>query len=524
MPSEIELKLGVSSGDARRLAARLALVAGGPRRGRLFNTYYDTPALDLWRRGVALRFRRKGNEWLMTVKSGDPAAGGLARRQEWEAPARPGVFDFAIVTDDGLRAFLESRRDGLLPVFSTDFTRAAWIVERSGARVEVAIDRGRIEAIGPKDGAAAVSEAISELELELVEGPSPDALFEIAIDLAAGARLHPMIASKAERGYALAAATPASPARAGPSPIEGGMSPGEAFRAIALDCLTQLQRNEQGIVHGGDAEYLHQARIAIRRLRSAFRTFAPALSPAFVEVYAPRWGALGRRLGGTRDWDVFLAETLSPLENAFPGDADLARLRERALAVQSAARTSAVEALSGPDSGQDYSRLLLAFSAALFRCEPPTIESGKGNRGGKGGKGGKSGKSGKRGGLREFARRRLGKRLGAVRRVARKPARLDEAAWHRLRLAFKRLRYALEFFAPLLPRGRLRRYLEELAAIQDLLGKLNDQTTAGRLIGELHPEDEPISLAAGWIAGRKHLLIQSLADALAGFFALREPW
>jgi inorganic triphosphatase YgiF len=512
MLSEIELKLSLSSAEARRLAVQPALAAVRPQRYRLFNTYYDTPDLALYRRRIALRLRRKGrSEWLMTVKGSDPVAGALARRSEWEAPTQPGVFDFDIVTDAGLCAFLKSSQADLRPVFSTDFTRMAWLIERSGALVEVALDRGKIEAVSLEDDEknvpARANEAICELELELVEGQSTDALFELAIELAAEVHLHPAIASKAERGYALAATAGISPTKSAPSPVKKDMSPVEAFRAIALDCLLQLQRNEQGVVSGRDVEYVHQARIAIRRLRSCSRFFAPALAPAFVKVYAPRWGALGRQLGGARNWDVFLTETLSPLEKAFPGDEVLARLREHSQVVQSEARASAAVALSG----QGYSHLLLAFAAALYRFEPPTIESGDVDK--------CVGKSE----LRKFAKRRLRKCLAAILRSVKKPKRLDDAAWHRLRIACKKLRYALEFFAPLLPRRRLNHYQEGLVAFQELLGKFNDQVTAERLIGELYP-DGSASLISAWIAGRKYLLPHALIEALAGFLALKKTW
>lgn len=505
MPKEIELKLSLSSAQARRLAAHSALAVAKPQRFRLFNTYYDTPDLDLCRRGIALRLRRKGStEWLMTVKGGDPAAGALAQRSEWEAPTLPGVFDFDIVTDARLRDFLKSKQVALREVFSTDFTRTAWTVRRSGALVEVALDRGKIDAVNLNDGTTPASAPICELELELVEGSSPDALFELAIELAADLHLHPAVASKAERGYALAAGEVPPPAKSAASPIDKRMSPAEAFRAVALSCLLQLQRNEAGAVSGCGPEYVHQARVAIRRLRSAMRMFAPVLAPAFIEVYAPRWGNLARQLGGARDWDVFLAETLVPLEEAFPGDADLARLRERSLAIQMSAQKSAGVALTR----QEYSQLLLAFSAALFRAEPPTIEADGTNRVR----------------LRKFAVERLQKRLAVVRKIARKPASLDDGQRHRLRIAFKKLRYALEFFAPLLPRKRLKRYQEGLVAIQDLLGNLNDQVTAERLIRELHPEGEPVPLTSGWIAGRKHLLAESLSAELSSFLSLRSPW
>ena len=75
MPKEIELKLRLSPTQAKRLSGQPSLAGVKPQKFRLFNTYYDTPGLDLCQRGVALRLRRKGADiWLMTVKGGDPAA------------------------------------------------------------------------------------------------------------------------------------------------------------------------------------------------------------------------------------------------------------------------------------------------------------------------------------------------------------------------------------------------------------------------------------------------------------------
>ena len=123
--------------------------------------------------------------------------------------------------------------------------------------------------------------------------------------------LHPEIASKAERGYALSDAALAGPVKAFASTVTQDMRPIDAFRSIALSCLLQLQRNEAGAVVGENPEYVHQARVAIRRLRSAFKLFSPVLEAGFVKVYGPRWGKLAGGLGSARDWDVFLTETLA---------------------------------------------------------------------------------------------------------------------------------------------------------------------------------------------------------------------
>ncbi len=506
MSKEIELKLRLAPSQARRFQLHPALSESTPQKFRLFNTYYDTPELDLRKRGIALRLRRKGWAiWLMTVKGGDSGVGGLAQRSEWEVPTQPGVFDFSIVTDEKLRAFLETHHARLQAIFSTDFTRTAWTLKHDQSVVELALDRGKISALPVAGGALPISDPLCEVELELIEGQSPDVLFELAIELATDLPLHPEILSKAERGYTLADGSLVQPVKAFTSPLNKDMSPVDAFRSIALSCLSQLQRNEAGAIAGINPEYVHQARVAIRRLRSAFKLFSPVLSTPFVEVYSPRWRELAGRLGSARDWDVFLTETLAPLEDAFPGDPDLVVLRGKGEAAKAKAQTSAGTALTQ----QAYSQLLLAFSAALFRVESPTID-------------GQAKSSALN--LRKFARRRLHKRVEMIERLVNEHGKMNAERRHDLRIAFKKLRYALEFFAPILPHKRLIAYQSSLSTIQDLLGTLNDQVTASRLIKDMHPKNEPDSLTRGWIAGRTQLLIVSLNSELRRFMASSKPW
>lgn len=506
MPMEIELKLRLSPTQARRLQAQPALSGRVPQRYRLRNTYFDTPDLELRSRGIALRLRQKGwAVWLMTVKCGASGAGGLAERSEWEAPTKPGTFDFSIVTDDVLREFLESRHSRLQPVFSTDFTRTAWELNLAGSVVELALDRGRINAPGTGGESASLSKPLCELEIELVDGESPDALFDLAIGLATELHLHPELASKAERGYALADETLTDPVKAFASNVNKEMTPVEAFRSVALSCLAHLQRNEAGAIAGENPEFVHQARVAIRRLRSAFRLFAPVLAVDFVNVYSPRWRDLAGGLGSARDWDVFLAETLAPLEQAFPEDPDLPVLRARGEAAKAKAQAAAGVTLKQ----KAYSQLLLAFTAALFRVGAPTIEAP-----------GRA--SGAR--LRKFVARRLQKRAEMIELLVSGHAKMNAESRHELRIAFKKLRYALEFFAPVLPQKRLAAYQSSLAKIQNLLGTLNDQVTASSLIKELHPKSDQDSLTRGWIAGRTQLLIKALSSELRKFVAGKKPW
>ena len=85
------------------------------------------------------------------------------------------------------------------PLFTTDFTREfaeiAWGRGKSKVVIEAALDQGFVVAGKRK-------EAICELELELREG-EPQALLELAAELAASLPLMPCDISKAERGYRL---------------------------------------------------------------------------------------------------------------------------------------------------------------------------------------------------------------------------------------------------------------------------------------------------------------------------------
>ena len=96
-------------------------------------------------------------------------------------------------------------------------------------------------------------------------------------------------------------------------------------------------------------------------------------------------------------------------------------------------------------------------------------------------------------------------------------------AHHRLRIAFKRLRYALEFAAPLLPAGKVRRYGVATAEMQALLGAMNDLAVAEALVAELR-QRRTNDLVHGWLAGQAVLLRNLLPAALEGFLEARPPW
>ncbi|MBI4989041.1 MAG: CHAD domain-containing protein [Rhodocyclales bacterium] len=491
MAEEVEIKLSLPE-SARRAFLRHPLLQQAEKLPvrKLVNVYYDSPDLALHRQGIALRTRRQGRGWLQTVKCAGVASGGLAVRPEWEQPYS-GRFDFAGIDDPQVRELLERHRirSHLEPAFETVFTRSTWrFAPLRGASALLMLDRGWIEAGGKR-------EAISEIEIELEQGKA-DILFDLALALAADLPLRPEILSKAERGYRLRSGAPLKPVKAAPSPLHAAQSPLAAFRGIAAACIAQLQLNELGAGEE-DAEFIHQMRVALRRLRSALRTFRPALPAGFEQSVVPPIRALARVLGGARDWDVLAGEIVGPARDAFAGDVRLDALDAAVGRARQQAREAARQALAAPA----HAVFLLDLAARLQRTRSAPAEEE----------------------LAAFAARRLSRLHKKALALAAAAQEADPASLHALRIGVKRLRYALEFFAPLYRDRDAREALESLTGLQDSLGALNDLARAGALLMQCMDSDpelrEAIALTGGW-HGPRHAVLRRLT--LQGIERLRK--
>jgi len=201
MAQEIELKLAVPDDALAPLAAWLD--ANGEPQGEatLLNVYLDTPERDLARARAALRLRRKGAQWLQTLKTAGHSQSGLATRHEWETEVSGEAVEIQRLPAEA-QALLAPLVGRLAPVFRTDFVRRTWLIRQDGARIEAALDRGTITA-----PASAAQERIQELELEWLErddANAANALRTLGERLQAVAALTPLDLSKAARGYRLA--------------------------------------------------------------------------------------------------------------------------------------------------------------------------------------------------------------------------------------------------------------------------------------------------------------------------------
>lgn len=504
MTTEIELKLALPSAQLARLKHHPLLAKAGPAlRRRLVSVYFDTPKLELMQAQAALRVRRAGGRWVQTVKIGGGSAGGLHQRPEWETPVAGAAPEPARFDAPAVQTLLTpARLERLRPVFETQFWRTAWTVPVSGGgSIEVALDQGFVSGGGR-------SRPICEVELELKSG-KPAALYDLALALAADVDLFPDPVSKAQRGYALFQNLPLQPVQAAPIGLQPEMQVADAFVAVMQSGLGQFTANLAGLMHEADPEYLHQARVALRRMRSALTVFAPALPDAALTPLSEELHWLMGMLGPARDWDVFATQTLPPLLAAKPGSA-LASLARDGEAHRSEARAAMATAVSS----RRLTRLLLEAGRMLL-LRPWELAKGR--------------SAGQNAPAATLAEAVLERRHRQLLRRGRHFAELQTAARHRLRIAAKKQRYAAEFFAELYPPKTVRAYIKPLAALQDGLGALNDMAVTGRLLDALRGSRAAhrawaCGLVQGWVESRAQARIAELEPAWRRMKEARPFW
>ena len=479
MAIETEITLLLDENAMRRVA-RLPEVRAA-RRGRantrrLRVVYFDTSAADLRHAGAALRVREERGHWIQTLKLDGRAAGGL---HVWEWPLAGPTLDLKVLRGTGVpRVFRDARiRKALAAMFETDFIRTSIaLVLIDGTRGELCLDSGEI--IASKRRAP-----ISEIKIKLVEGDRAR-LFDFAISLAEAVPVRVSDASKAARGYALFLGLSPVPVKAQAPALAEGMHVQDAFAEIGRSCLAQMQTNETGVGAARDLEFLHQYRVGLRRLRSAFGLFRPVLAQesAAAVVREMRW--LSVYLGPARDWDVFCEQALKPVWQRAGRDLALAALQRRCARERSSCAVLVREAIASPRYAKFVLKLACLFATPERASEAPPLKA--------------------------FAAARLQKRDRSLRKIARTLDVSDPVQVHGMRIAAKKLRYTAEFLQSLFPRKAARDHAQSLARLQDVLGDLNDSATGMRLLDSLPPDrSEAGAYARGlvreWLAARAQL-------------------
>jgi inorganic triphosphatase YgiF len=484
-PQELELKLALLSSDSQTLYKQLCRIPVLARRestkAQLRNVYFDTPEQTLRQARIALRTRsvmgQGQQQWLQTLKTAGSSDSALSLRGEWETPVVSQQLSLAALqgtpwSDLDPDGSLFSR---LQPCFTTHFERITWQVRRrDGSLIEVALDLGSIEA----DGQAA---PICELELELISG-KPQALLDIAAQVAQRIATLPASRSKAERGYALASHGLHTAWRANLPKLTSSLPALTAAQKVLLESFNQFTNNLIILHAAPDPEVVHQARVGWRRFKSALKFFKPLLSDAVpTDISALR--TVLDCLGQQRDHDVALLETLPSLAEVYiAADAKRQALWQASTLALAATANQQREALRFALTRPAVGSSLLAITGWLDNLatngpqalhKPPSLKA--------------------------WSRHRVIRQQAQLHEALTDQA--DTNGQHRARILAKRLRYGIEALSPLLARQQREDWYQQAIDLQTSLGRQRDIRQAFVLLQTLPADPALLEFLRGFCAG-----------------------
>lgn len=276
------------------------------------------------------------------------------------------------------------------------------------------------------------------------------------------------------------------------------MTPADSMAAAGRKVLrvhfNQLTKNEAAVRAARDVDAVHDTRVATRRLRAALKVFGEAYRRKRTAPIRKGLQRTAKALGPSRDLDVLLLKTQAYLDTLPEEEREgLSPLIERWEASRTRARKNALKYLER----RKHHRFLRRFERFLER---PGRDRGP--------------RDGQPTPVRDVAPALIRERLQEVLACDSRIPHASPEELHDLRIRFKRLRYTLEFFEVLLGEGA-RELIEEIKAIQDHLGDLNDAEVASQHIQEALDEWEAHQ------AGRPLADRQSPAPAIA-YLAARQ--
>ena len=249
------------------------------------------------------------------------------------------------------------------------------------------------------------------------------------------------------------------PAAPVPDPkTKSALAPGQtAFSAATAIIARQIpvaQRAEPGIIADHDTEFLHDYRVALRRIRSVLSLFRDVYQPAQTTALKARFATLMAQTGPLRDLDVLLLgkqdyyDLLPP--SLHPG-------LDTMFALRKAERTRAHARLSRQLRSKAHAQAMTDL-AGLFSSPHTLLPGPAADRA-----------------AQDFASSLIWKRFRKIRQIAASIGPdTGDLAVHALRIHCKKLRYLMEFFAGLFPGPAVKSVLTPLKRVQDHLGLVND--------------------------------------------------
>jgi CHAD domain-containing protein/uncharacterized protein YjbK len=468
-PQEIEYKYLLQKPDIDQAVLDLLRSAGFlvERQSKITqeDLYLDTFDWKLFRHGLALCRTHVNRKNFYTLKTLGKGKDGRVERPEIDCEIKQDFGDPADVSSAEIQQkiadIIYPRRLMVQLAVRTE-RKPCKVISADGTETRIVFDSTGFQARGfnrPR-----ITDRLFEMEIELQKGTSAG-LRAIATEIAKDLVLLPSPKSRLEK--AIERLGIRLPAKNPPDALT--VKRDDRFDAAAQKILafqlSRLQENIPGVTADIDSEFVHQARVATRRMRSMIRLFKDAIPTGSAVYFAEELLWLASLFGAVRDIDVFilnLQKFLAEIEWA-PQKVNGIILRQ----VQEERQLLLAELNTGLSSARWR---ILSLRLSNFANRKPALNPSA-----------------------PLALRAVDKiapllisthfeeviKRGNTLLIKPKPKN-----YHKLRIESKKLRYVSEFFDSAFGDG-LTPFIAEVIKIQDCLGELQDTVFTKRFIESL---------------------------------------
>jgi CHAD domain-containing protein len=424
--------------------------------------YMDTTDWALLKNKLSLRYRLSNSTAMYTLKSVSAIEDGIAKRMETELvlkkPAHPPT-DIPIKTlRKQVNEVIYPRK--LMEQILIRTNRHRYLVESpEGARFELSFDTSSFAAdalFRPKRASL-----VHQLEAEIIEGS--EAALESMAKLISDT-FHYSKATQTKLEIAITQLKIEPLIKKVPENLKVKLDDrlDTALKKILAVEFRWLEEQLSGVISDRDPEFVHQARVATRRMRSALILFHNAIPEATAIYFEDRLKWLGGLFGEVRDLDVFIIN-LTGYKGMIESFSKKKRKTLESLVVKQ--RRIPLKALSDALKSRRFknfeTRMTKFLAEPCMDCqELPTAMKP----------------------IREVAPPMITQKFDNVLEQSKKALsnpKLNE--FHALRIQMKRLRYTFEFLAPPYG-GAFDEVIHRTVEIQDCLGELQDTVFNQKLI------------------------------------------
>jgi triphosphatase len=270
------------------------------------DTYMDTSDWALMKNKLSLRYRLSNNTAMYTLKSIGPIENGIANRMENEIKLKNPVRTPAEISSKPLRKQVKSliypRK--LLEQIVIRTNRRPYLIESpEGTKFELDFDKSKFSASALEKPRRAYQ--YHQLEVEVIDGTA-SALKDLEKLLSDNFGYVPATSSKLQSAMTSLKVKPLVKKVPQKFIVNLDDRLDAALKKILSIEFHWFQQQLPGAISDRDPEFVHQARVATRRMRSALILFHNSLPEPTARYFEERLKWLGGLFGEVRDLDVFI--------------------------------------------------------------------------------------------------------------------------------------------------------------------------------------------------------------------------